>query len=283
MATVNITSDRKIYWPVGSDGPFYNISVREDDTGLTIRSSTSNILTILMGDVVKFDGTGDTILTRQNKAALADRIRGIFFLNRSTGGTSTDLSSYSTTAQMNAAMSAISLTPGPQGATGQTGSQGVQGVPGPQGIAGTAGSKGDKGDKGDVGAQGPGGTTGATGAQGPIGLTGATGAAGSNASVTSANVQAAVGYSIVYLSNVTISETAVLAISAGVRKVTITGVTGIVAGDRVVLTPVSATPAGYALADVVATAANTLQVTLTVPLIALGASYSIVCKTTVFR
>ena len=89
--------------------------------------------------------------------------------------------------------------------------------------------------------------------------------------------------SIVYLSNVTIAESAVVAIAAGVRKVTITGVTGIVAGDRVMLSPIAATPAGYAIADVVATATGTLQVTLTVPLIALGGSYSIVCKVAVFR
>ena len=71
---------------------------------------------------------------------------------------------------------------GPQGATGATGPQGP---------------KGDKGDTGATGATGPKGETGATGPTGPQGETGPTGPqgpAGSDASVTAANITAALGY-----------------------------------------------------------------------------------------
>ena len=87
----------------------------------------------------------------------------------------------------------------------------------------------------------------------------------------------------IFLANTTVSQTAIVALLGGVRKVTITGVTGVLAGDRVFLTPVGSTPVGYALADVVATAANTLEVNFTAPALALGASFSIPCKVTVFR
>lgn len=58
-----------------------------------------------------------------------------------------DLTNYYTKQEVDASISAISLTPGPQG---------PQGLTGPKG---DAGAKGDKGDKGDTGTQGPAGTT----------------------------------------------------------------------------------------------------------------------------
>lgn len=86
-----------------------------------------------------------------------------------------------------------------------------------------------------------------------------------------------------FLNNVTVTQTATLALLSGVRKVTITNVTGVLAGDRVLLTPVSSTPAGYALADVVATANGTLEVSFTAPALAINQSFSIPCKLTIFR
>jgi len=82
------------------------------------------------------------------------------------------------------------------------------------------------------------------------------------------------------LGTVTITETAAIAIAAGVRKVNVAipSAMGVVVGGNYLLFPVGATPAGYAIADVVATAGNVLQVTMTVPLITLGASYSIPCR-----
>ncbi len=60
--------------------------------------------------------------------------------------------------------------------------------PGPRGPKGDKGDKGDKGETGDTGAHGPQGETGAVGPQGPQGP------AGSDASVTSENIEAALGY-----------------------------------------------------------------------------------------
>lgn len=74
---------------------------------------------------------------------------------------------------------------GPRGATGETGAQGEPGE---------KGDKGDKGEKGDQGIQGLTGATGATGATGPVGPQGPQGPAGSDASVTSQNIQSALGY-----------------------------------------------------------------------------------------
>jgi hypothetical protein len=59
---------------------------------------------------------------------------------------------------------------GEKGDKGDQGEQGIQGIQGIQGVQGERGEKGDKGDKGD------------------------TGAAGSDASVTTANITAALGY-----------------------------------------------------------------------------------------
>lgn len=217
-------------------------------------------------------------------------------------------------ADMQGEIDSISLTPGPQGPTGPTGAagtngtngadgatgptgpkgdpgedgidgvnglDGIDGEQGPQGVAGNDGAKGDKGDRGDTGLQGIQGIQGLTGAkgdtgstgsagpkgdtgdQGPIGLTGAPGAAATNPATL--------------LGTVNVTETAVVAIAAGVRKVTVT-VSGVVVGGNYLLFPTGSTPAGYALADVVATGANTLQVTITVPLIVLGGSYTIPCR-----
>lgn len=80
---------------------------------------------------------------------------------------------------------------GPRGATGETG---AQGEPGEKGEKGDKGDKGEKGEKGDQGIQGLPGATGATGATGPVGPQGPQGPAGSDASVTSQNIQSALGY-----------------------------------------------------------------------------------------
>lgn len=98
---------------------------------------------------------------------------------------------------------------GPQGPTGATGAQGPQGLKGDDGAIGPTGPQGPQGLKGDTGAQGPQGPQGTTGETGPKGDTGATGAqgpqgiqgpqgpqgpAGSDATVTSAAIDQALGY-----------------------------------------------------------------------------------------
>ena len=100
-------------------------------------------------------------------------------------------------------------TQGPKGATGPAGPQGPAGAPGKDGTAGADGvtphigdngnwyigstdtgkpSRGATGANGSDGAQGPKGATGPAGPQGPAGP------AGSDASVTAANIEAAMGY-----------------------------------------------------------------------------------------
>lgn len=87
---------------------------------------------------------------------------------------------------------------------------------------------------------------------------------------------------LVTLGNVAITQTAVLAIVAGVRSVTV-AVAGAVVGDALVLTPTSGMPEGYAVHNAIVTAANTVRVTLTAPLLAIGASYSIICRVSALR
>lgn len=76
---------------------------------------------------------------------------------------------------------------------------------------------------------------------------------------------------------VTISQTATVAISAGVRSLTL-NLVGAEVGDKLLLFPASV-PAGYLLqAAPVVTAKNKVRVSLLAPLLAIGASYSITCQ-----
>ena len=98
-----------------------------------------------------------------------------------------------TPAELEAAIAAVELTPGPQGpqgpqgatgAQGDTGPTGAQGPKGDTGAQGAAGPQGAKGDTGDVGATG---ATGAQGAQGEKGDKGDTGAPGTTTSAITAD------------------------------------------------------------------------------------------------
>tara|TARA_R110002072_G_scaffold1598_3_gene13566 strand:+ start:23113 stop:24627 length:1515 start_codon:yes stop_codon:yes gene_type:complete len=68
-----------------------------------------------------------------------------------------------------AAISEISLTPGPAGPAGAIGPQGPAGIQGETGATGPAGPQGETGAIGATGPQGETGATGATGPQGPAG------------------------------------------------------------------------------------------------------------------
>lgn len=164
---------------------------------------------------------------------------------------------------------------GAQGSAGQRGEQGAQGIPGPAGAAGAAGPQGVQGNTGEAGPQGP---MGPKGEQGTIGLTGLKGDTGSQGPAGPTGPSA-----LVKLGSITINETATIAITAGIRTLTRTGITGLLAGDNVLLVPTAALPAGYAIHNAVATANGTLQITLNAPLLAIGASYSIVCRVEVLR
>lgn len=82
------------------------------------------------------------------------------------------------------------------------------------------------------------------------------------------------------LGTVAITQTAAIALSAGVRSVTVSvpAGLGVKAGDNILLFPSGTLPAGYALHNAIATAANTLVVYFTAPLLAIGASFSIPCR-----
>lgn len=74
-----------------------------------------------------------------------------------------DLTGYATEEYVNAAVTGIELTPGPQGPKGDKGDKGDTGATGAQGIQGPigpVGPKGDKGDRGEIGPQGPAGKDG---------------------------------------------------------------------------------------------------------------------------
>ena len=77
-----------------------------------------------------------------------------------------DLSNYYTKSQVDAAIDAVELMPGPQGPQGPQGEPGKDGAPG---------APGPKGDIGPAGPQGPAGQDGAPGQQGPQGAPGAPG------------------------------------------------------------------------------------------------------------
>jgi len=174
---------------------------------------------------------------------------------------------------------------GPKGDPGDTvvgpkGDKGDKGDPGKDGV-GVAGPKGDTGATGPAGASivgpvgpaGPQGVPGPAGASivGPKGDTGATGPAGQAAPTN-----------VFFLANATFGETATLQINAGFRRVTV-ALNGCLAGDRVLLTPTAALPAGYSLADAYCLTANNLTINVYAPLIVVGGSYSITAKVTVFR
>lgn len=82
------------------------------------------------------------------------------------------------------------------------------------------------------------------------------------------------------LGTVTITESMTVAIGAGLRRVTVTTPTGwnVKSGDDLVFAPLSLPAGNYALHNAIVTAANTVQVVLTVPALALLASYSIPCR-----
>lgn len=86
---------------------------------------------------------------------------------------------------------------GPQGEKGDTGPQGPQGEAGPQGPKGDrglTGEKGDRGERGPMGIQGLQGPRGEKGPKGEPGMQGPKGDPGSDASVTTENIQTALGY-----------------------------------------------------------------------------------------
>jgi hypothetical protein len=71
-------------------------------------------------------------------------------------------------------------------------------------------------------------------------------------------------------------------IVAGVRKLTLP-CAGALVGDRLGIYPTAGTPTGYLIGDACCTTAGQVTVTLQAPVLALLATYSIVCKVIAFR
>ena len=126
------------------------------------------------------------------------------------------------------------------------------------GIPPGVGPVGPQGPKGDTGSAGANGTNGAVGAQGPQGIQGMAGTSGTT-----------------YVGTGSVSQTATVAIALGPRTVATT-VTGAVSGGIYFVSPTSAPPTGYGVyANGQGTAANTVQITVYGPALAIGQSYSI--------
>lgn len=121
----------------------------------------------------------------------------------------------------------------------------LHGATGDRGLRGYKGDKGDQGEPGRDGDPGP------------------KGEPGSNAPALASQVGTA-----------TISQTATLALSAGVRTVSVP-VAGVVPAGNYMVFASGAVPAGYGIMHATCTTAGTLQVTITAPLLAIGANYSI--------
>jgi hypothetical protein len=145
--------------------------------------------------------------------------------------------------------------------TGAQGNPGVQGNPGNAGTAATI-------------------AAGAVTKSGPGTAPTVTNAGTSSAAVF--NFGLPIGLSGIQVGTVTLAESAVIAISAGVRALTFT-VPGVIAGETLLIAPNAGLPIGYGIFGVIATATNTVQVTLIAPLLAIGASYSIPCKIIALR
>ena len=154
---------------------------------------------------------------------------------------------------------------GPQGPSGPKGDTGAQGTAGAKGEAGAAGSQGPAGPQGTVGPQGPAGPQGVAGPQGSAGPQGPSGAAGA---------QGPAGPSaLVSLGTLTLTETATVALSLGIRTIPLT-VPGLLATDAVVILPAGSAPSGYLLGAPTVRAAGALDLPVYGPALAIGASRS---------
>lgn len=126
----------------------------------------------------------------------------------------------------------LSALKGEKGDTGPQGLKGDTGDTGPQGLKGDTGPQGEQGPKGDTGPQGP------QGEKGDKGDKGDTGAAGSDASVTAANIRAALGYTPANSANIPTVPTDAINANTAARhthsnKYVLDEITGVVTADKV--------------------------------------------------
>lgn len=155
--------------------------------------------------------------------------------------------------------------PGRDGAPGAAGRNGLDGAAGPAGPRGDPGLPGSSGQPGKDGAAGPSGSAGERGQQGPPGAVGPAGPG-----------------SIVDLGQVTIGQTATVALVSGIRTVSVP-VPGLLKDDAVVLAPLTPFPTGYLVGQPVARVAAQLDVPLYAPALVIGAAYSFKARILVIR
>lgn len=146
-------------------------------------------------------------------------------------------------------------------------------------ITGPQGNPGIQGNPGNAGAAAT--ITAGTVSKLAVGSTPIITNSGTSAAATF-NFGLPIGLQGVNVGTVTLAESAVVALSAGVRALTFT-VAGVIAGEPLQIFPNAGLPAGYGIFGAIATAANAVQVTLIAPLLAIGASYSIPCKIIALR
>lgn len=167
---------------------------------------------------------------------------------------------------------------GPQGVQGPKGDKGDVGAKGDAGPAGAPGATGQLGPAGPTGPAGKDGVAGAAGPKGDAGLSGAPGATGPQGPVGPAGPKAST-----FVCNATITETALLAISSGIRIAPATACAGVLTTDVLIAYPTSLASLqgvggvsnGVAVHHAIPTAANTFRAVIQAPALALGASYSI--------
>lgn len=177
------------------------------------------------------------------------------------------------------------------GRRGRAGSAGPKGDAGPTGAASTV-----PGPKGDTGAQG---IKGDTGAQGLQGIKGDTGAAGSNATATPlsntspralgpANAGAGTAASrddhvhplptglLQFVGNVSVSETLLISLSAGMKRMTVT-LAGITTADmgKLIVVPNGTPTNGCEAQNAYPVATNSLSVGYYTPLLGIASTYTI--------
>lgn len=159
-------------------------------------------------------------------------------------------------------------TPGPslpkQGETGPAGPQGPKGDAGAQGLAGLKGDTGATGPQGLAGAKGD---TGAQGIQGPKGDTGSQGPAGTPAPTTGR---------LVLVGNVTVTETLLLSLALGMKRMTLP-LAGITMADmgKLLVVPNGTATAGCEVQNAYPVAANSVSIGYFTPALGLASTYTI--------
>jgi hypothetical protein len=106
--------------------------------------------------------------------------------------------------------------------------------------------------------------------------------AGEVAARNAAIAAAAPAMKAVGLADATLSQTATVAVSNGYRTITVAEA-DCQGSDRVYLTPIAPLPSGYSLTDAWCGTTGQLTAQIYGPALALGASYSIPVRVTVFR